>query len=147
MSNYLDNLVKCFNNSNLGVNLTTLIVDDEPWFIAKEVASICGYKDTKKAITDHVDESDQKMLSYEECKELFSNLLAIGDTEECLQINSENTESFSGGQNVSPKNPTKINSQGMKLTPILDKSELSVLSQSDIEDIPDTVFNTFEQCV
>ena len=35
MNDYLSNLVKCFNNSSLGVNLTTILIDNEPWFIAK----------------------------------------------------------------------------------------------------------------
>ena len=66
MSNYLDNLVKCFNNSSIGVNLTTILIDNEPWFIAKEVANILGYKNTKDAINNHVDEQDQRMLSCSE---------------------------------------------------------------------------------
>ena len=113
MSEYLDNLVKCFNNSDLGVNLTIIsILDDktnefEPYFIAKEVATILGYENAKKAITDHVDELDKRMLSYDECKELFENY-------ENTKL-FENNESFSGEQNVPPKNPIKINSQGMKL--------------------------------
>ena len=40
-------LVKCFGNSVLGVNLTTILIDMEPWFIAKEVATLLGYENTK----------------------------------------------------------------------------------------------------
>ena len=36
------NLVKCFSNSDLGVNLTTVLIDMEPWFIANEVATLLG---------------------------------------------------------------------------------------------------------
>ena len=35
MNDYNSNLVKCFSNSVLGVNLTTILIDMEPWFIAK----------------------------------------------------------------------------------------------------------------
>ena len=87
MNDYLSNLVKCFNNSNLGVNLTTILIDNEPWFIAKEVASILKYTNLKKAINRNVNEADQSMLSYEECKGLFgiySQLMRLLKTQRVL---------------------------------------------------------------
>ena len=63
MSEYESRLVKCFSNSVLGVNLTTILIDMEPWFIAKEVATLLGYENTSRSVNDHVDELDQKMLS------------------------------------------------------------------------------------
>ena len=114
MNDYLINLVKCFNNSSLGVNLTTILIDNEPWFIAKEVASILKYTNLKKAINNNVNEADQRILSYEECKELFGNNLAIEDDAESIET-SEKTESFSGGTLLPPEKSFKINSQGMKI--------------------------------
>jgi len=35
---------------------------EEPWFSAKDIASILGYKNTTKAIIDHVDEEDKMLL-------------------------------------------------------------------------------------
>jgi prophage antirepressor-like protein len=35
-------------------------VDGNPWFRAKEVATILAYTNTKKAIIDHVDDEDKK---------------------------------------------------------------------------------------
>ena len=67
------NLVKCFSNSDLGVNLTTILIDMEPWFIANEVATLLGYVETAKAIRTHVDEEDQKMVSHSECVKLFGD--------------------------------------------------------------------------
>ena len=66
-------LVKCFSNSDLGVNLTTVLIDMEPWFIANEVATLLGYVETAKAIRTHVDEEDQKMVSHSECVKLFGD--------------------------------------------------------------------------
>ena len=100
-------LVNYFNNTELSISLTTLLIDNEPYFIAKEVATILGYENAKKAITDHVDELDQKMLSYDECKELFESY-------ENTRV-FEKTESFQGEQNVPPENTMKINPFGMKL--------------------------------
>ena len=123
MSNtILDNLVKCFNNSNLGVNLTTILIDNEPWFIAKEVAALLGYENTEKTIRTHVDEEDQKMLSCNECKELFGSSLVIeGETDEVSDQDIADTETVGSDENLKPtktvglKNSISISNRGMKL--------------------------------
>lgn len=114
MNDYLSNLVKCFNNSNLGVNLTTILIDNEPWFIAKEVASILKYTNLKKAINRNVNEADQRMLSYEECKGLFGDSLEI---EEDIEVTEslENTEDFKGAVNDPLEKPIKISNFGVKI--------------------------------
>ena len=99
-----NNLVKCFSNSDLRVNLTTILIDMEPWFIAKEVATILGYDDTTRAINRNVDEEDQKLLSCNECKLLF------GEVTETI----ENSDNFRGDINNTPENSIKINNFGMK---------------------------------
>ena len=120
MSEYLDNLVKCFSNSNIGVNLTTVLIDNEPWFIAKEVADILGYDNAPQAIRTNVNELDQKMLSCAECKEIFSDLLTI-DEEDSLLLNAEDPETVGsyGSLRVlrdsTRKSAMKINSNGMKI--------------------------------
>lgn len=97
MSEYGSNLVKCFSNSALGANLTTILIDMEPWFIAKEVATTLGYANTNQAINDNVDERDQKMLSCSDCKELFTNIIDTetientGDSRGIPQIPRDNT--------------------------------------------------------
>ncbi len=42
-----------------GRNVRTLTIDDEPWFVGKDVAEVLGYSNTRKAIQDHVDEEDK----------------------------------------------------------------------------------------
>ena len=103
----MSDLVKCFSNSVLGVNLTTILIDMEPWFIAKEVATLLGYTDTAKAVRTHVDELDSKTLNYNECKELFG--LNIIDVETI-----ENEDDFGPSKLDTPNNPPKINANGMK---------------------------------
>ena len=36
----------------------TTVIDDEVWFVGKDVATILGYKDTNKALKQHVDKAD-----------------------------------------------------------------------------------------
>ena len=52
-------------NSNLqlfdfeGNQVRTLKINDEPWFVGKDVAEILGYSNSSKALKDHVDEEDK----------------------------------------------------------------------------------------
>lgn len=103
----MSDLVKCFSNSVLGVNLTTILIDMEPWFIAKEVATLLGYENTTQAIRTNVDELDQKLLSYNECKDIFGQNSLINKT-------IENTDDFGELSDSSPNNSIKINNNGMK---------------------------------
>ena len=40
--------------------VTTVVVDQVPWFKGKEVAACLGYTNPRKAVRDHVDEEDRK---------------------------------------------------------------------------------------
>lgn len=42
-----------------GQEVRTLTIDDEPWFVGKDVADILGYSNSRKAIFDHVDDEDK----------------------------------------------------------------------------------------
>ena len=39
--------------------IRTILIDDEPYFVAKDVAEILGYVNPRKAIIDHVDNEDK----------------------------------------------------------------------------------------
>lgn len=52
------NELQVFKNEDFG-EIRSLIVDNEPWFVGKDVANILGYSNTRKAINDHVDEEDK----------------------------------------------------------------------------------------
>ena len=63
-----------FTEDRLEIKLNAL--KDEKgiiWFIGKEVAEIFGYKNTRKAIIDHVDEEERIKLKNEEAKKLFES--------------------------------------------------------------------------
>ena len=103
-------LVKCFSNSDLGVNLTTILIDMEPWFIAKEVATLLGYTDIRNAVNRNVNPEDQKILSYGECKTVFGDIADIT----CDNETVENIDNSGGVINNTSKNSIKINANGMK---------------------------------
>ena len=106
----MTDIVKYFNNSELSINLTSILIlnnetnEFEPWFIAKEVATLLGYDDTVRAVNRNVRPDDQKIMSYDECKSIF------GGVAETI----ENTEDFGGDINNTSENSIKINNNGMK---------------------------------
>lgn len=51
------NELQNFNFNNLPVR--TVLVNDEPWFVGKDVADILGYSNSRKALRDHVDDEDK----------------------------------------------------------------------------------------
>lgn len=52
------NNIQVFNNSEFG-SIRTVEINKEPFFVAKDVAEILGYRDTSDAIKRHVDEDDK----------------------------------------------------------------------------------------
>ena len=51
------NNLEVFNFENKEVR--TLLIDNEPWFVGKDVAEILGYSNTRHAINKHVDNDDK----------------------------------------------------------------------------------------
>lgn len=66
------NEVKLFENEEFGL-IRTVVIDDEPWFVGRDVAKILGYgngnnasKSLTNALVDHVDEDDRMHIPYKE---------------------------------------------------------------------------------
>lgn len=60
----MENNMNMENNMIIKTNemfgdLRVVMMDNEPWFVGKDIAEKLGYKNTKKAILDHVDEEDK----------------------------------------------------------------------------------------
>lgn len=52
------NELQIFENADFG-SVRTLMINDAPYFVGKDVAEILGYANPRKAISDHVDEGDK----------------------------------------------------------------------------------------
>lgn len=52
------NELKVFENAEFG-SVRTTEIDNEIWFVGKDVAEILGYTNPQKAIRDHIDEEDK----------------------------------------------------------------------------------------
>ena len=50
--------LKIFNNPDFG-NIRATIINNEPFFVGKDVAEVLGYSNSRKALSDHVDQEDK----------------------------------------------------------------------------------------
>lgn len=53
-----ENMIKMFNNGKFG-SIRTVVLNDEPYFVAKDIAVALGYAKPENAITNHVDLEDK----------------------------------------------------------------------------------------
>ena len=52
------NDLKIFENSEFG-SIRTLTIDNEPWFVGKDISDALGYKNSRQTLADHVDDEDK----------------------------------------------------------------------------------------
>ena len=50
--------LQVFNNAEFG-SVRSIMVNDEPYFVGKDVADILGYSNTRDALAKHVDDADK----------------------------------------------------------------------------------------
>jgi len=53
-----------FTNANFG-EIRTIYVNNEIWFVAKDVANALKYKNTKDAIKTHIDKTDKQLMPFD----------------------------------------------------------------------------------
>ena len=70
------NNLQIFNSEEFG-SVRTMVIDNEPWFVGKDVADILEYTNTAKAIRDHIDEEDK----------LTERIVLSGQNREVIFIN------------------------------------------------------------
>lgn len=54
----MENKITIFENNEFG-RVRTTFINEEPWFVGKDVAEILGYSNPRKALIDHVDSNDK----------------------------------------------------------------------------------------
>ncbi len=54
----MDHEIQLFHNDEFG-DVRTVIIDGEPWFVAMDACTVLGYKNSRKAVLDHVDPEDK----------------------------------------------------------------------------------------
>ena len=64
----MDTKIQIFKNKQFGEVRVTEI-DGKPYFVGKDIATILGYADTKKAIEQHVDDEDRLIIQLSDIQE------------------------------------------------------------------------------
>ncbi len=67
------NEIKIFNNEEFG-QVRMVVIDNEPWFVGKDVAIALGYSNTKDALKKHVDEEDKQIIQRSQIATLENNI-------------------------------------------------------------------------
>lgn len=57
--------LQIFKNEEFG-EVRTVTIDNEPWFVGKDVAEVLGYGNTRDALAAHVDEEDRSVIQKSE---------------------------------------------------------------------------------
>lgn len=56
------NEIQMFQHPEFGA-VRTMTIDNEPWFVGKDVAEVLGYSNTRDALAKHVDEEDKATVA------------------------------------------------------------------------------------
>lgn len=83
------NEIQIFKNAEFGT-VRTLEINNEPYFLGKDVAEILGYTNTPKAIKDHVDNEDK----------LTERIVMSGQNREVIFINESGVYSLIFGSKL-----------------------------------------------
>lgn len=72
------NELRLFNFENNQVR--TLLINDEPWFVGKDVAEILGYSNPRDALSKHVDSEDKNSVAIHDGNKGNPNLTIINES-------------------------------------------------------------------
>lgn len=65
--------LQIFKNDEFG-EIRTLEINNEPWFVGKDIAGVLGYVDANRAVKQHVDKEDLKVCNYKGYGDLIPTL-------------------------------------------------------------------------
>ena len=73
----MENELQIFKNEELGMEVRTLVINGEPYFVGKDVTNILGYQNGSRDINRHVDDEDK----------LTERIVLSGQNREVIVIN------------------------------------------------------------
>ena len=78
----MENNVQIFNNEEFG-KIRIVNVNNEPWFVGRDVAEALGYSNASKAVMTHVDDED-KTFSMVDIADSQNGNVSVGQTKTAL---------------------------------------------------------------
>ena len=73
------NELQIFENAMFG-KIRTVVIDNEPWFIGKDVATALGYTNPRDALAKHVNEEDKNTVAIHDGIQGNPNMTAINES-------------------------------------------------------------------
>ena len=71
--------IQTFENSEFG-SIRIVEIDNEPYFVGKDVTDVLGYSNPRKAIGDHVDEEDKNTVTIRDGIKGNPNMTVINES-------------------------------------------------------------------
>lgn len=63
-----------------GNEVRTVLINDEPYFVGKDIADVLGYSNSRKALIDHVDEEDKNTVTIRDGNKGNPNQVVINES-------------------------------------------------------------------
>ena len=73
------NELQVFNNQEFGT-VRTILIDNIPWFVAKDITDRLDYQNGRKAVADHVEEEDKRYVTIRYGTSGNPNITAINES-------------------------------------------------------------------
>ena len=73
------NKLQIFNSEEFG-DIRTVTIDNEPWFVGKDVATALGYSNTRDALATHISEEDKNTVVISDGKRGNPNQVVINES-------------------------------------------------------------------
>lgn len=126
------NELQIFNSEEFG-DIRTVTIDNEPWFVGKDVATALGYKNTSDAIGKHIDTDDK----------LTSQITIAGQRRDVVVINESGLYALILGSKLESAKRFKrwvtsevlpaIRKTGSYQKPMTTAEQIQLLAQGNIE--------------
>lgn len=126
------NELQIFNSEEFG-DIRTVTIDNEPWFVGKDVATALGYKNTADAIGKHIDTDDK----------LTSQIAIAGQRRDVVVINESGVYALIFGSKLESAKRFKhwvtaevlpsIRKTGFYQKPMTIAEQIQLLAQGNVE--------------
>lgn len=126
------NELQIFNSEEFG-DIRTVTIDNEPWFVGKDVATALGYKNTADAIGKHIDTDDK----------LTSQIAIAGQRRDVVVINESGVYALIFGSKLESAKRFKhwvtaevlpaIRKTGSYQKPMTIAEQIQLLAQGNVE--------------
>lgn len=127
------NKLQIFNSEEFG-EIRTVTIDNEPWFVGKDVAEALGYSNTRDALATHVSEEDKNTVVISDGKRGNPNQVVINESGLYALIFGSKLESAKRFKRwVTAEVLPAIRKTGSYQKPMTTAEQIQLLAQGNVE--------------